>query len=184
MKKPKKSGSEYFNYKGYFSLVLLTLVNAEYKFLWVSVGASGSSSDAQTFNRSKLRRNIENGTLGLPPPEPLGPGGPDLHYFLLGDDVFALVPWLVKPYSRRQLTREERTANYRVSRGRRLVENAFGILVGRFRVLLTTMQHRPKVVRDIVLTCVVLHNMLRSHQGGQTDHSLQQTIYNHHRMTR
>ena len=23
-----------------------------------------------------------------------------------------------------------------------------------------------KVVRDIVLTCVVLHNMLRSHQGG------------------
>ena len=30
---------------------------------------------------------------GLPPPEPLGP---DLHYFLLGDDAFALMPWLVK----------------------------------------------------------------------------------------
>ena len=28
------------------------------------------------------------------------------------------------------------------------------------------MEQRPKVVRDIVLTCVVLHNMLRSHQGG------------------
>ena len=33
-------------------------------------------------------------------------------------------------------------------------------------VLLTTMEQRPKVVKDIVLTCVVLHNMMRSHQGG------------------
>ena len=127
IKKPKKSGSEYFNYKGYFSVVLLALVDADYKFLWVNVGASGSSSEI--FNCSKLKRIIENGTLGLPPPEPLGPGGPDLHYFLLGDDAFALMPWLVKPYSRRQLTREERISNYRISRGRRVVENTFGILV-------------------------------------------------------
>ena len=125
-----------------------------------------SSSDAQIFSRSKPKRRIENGTLGLPPPEPLGPGGPDIHYFLLEDNAFALMPWLVKPYSRRQLTREERIANYRISRGRRVVENSFGILVQRFRVLLTTMGQRPKVVRDIVLTCMVLHNMLRSHQGG------------------
>ena len=74
IKKPKKSGSKYFNYKGYFSLVLLALVSADDKFLWVNVGASGSSSDAQIFNRSKLKR-IENGTLGLIPSEPLGPGG-------------------------------------------------------------------------------------------------------------
>ena len=75
IKKPKKSGTEYFNYKDYFSLVLLVLVDADYKFLWVNVGISGSSSDAQIFNRCKLKRKIENGTLGLPPPEPLGPGG-------------------------------------------------------------------------------------------------------------
>ena len=130
------------------------------------MGASGSSSDVQIFNHRKLKRRIENGTLGLPPPEPLGPGGPDLHYFLLGDNVFVLMPWLVK------LTREERIANYRISRGRRVIENAFEILVGRFRVLLTTMGQRPKVVRDIVLTCLVPHNMLRSHQGEQTDHPL------------
>ena len=64
IKKPKNS-SEYFNYKGYFSLVLLVLVSAEYNFLWVNMGASGSSSDAQIFNHSKLKRRIENGTLGL-----------------------------------------------------------------------------------------------------------------------
>ena len=75
IKNPKKSGSEYFNYKGYFSLVLLALVNADYKFLWVNAGSSGLSSDVQIFNHSKLKRRIENGTLGLPAPEPLGPGG-------------------------------------------------------------------------------------------------------------
>ena len=47
-----------------------------------------------------------------------------------------------------------------------VVENAFHILVSRFRVLLGTMKQRPKVVRDIVLTYVLFHNMLRTHQVG------------------
>ena len=121
--------------------------------MWVNVGASGSSSDAQIFNRSKVKRRIENGRLGLPPLESLGPWGPDVHYFLLADGDFAIIPWLVKPYSRRQLTREERIANYRIFRDRRVVENSFGILVRRFRVLLTTMEQRPKV-ETLCLTCV------------------------------
>ena len=27
------------------------------------------------------------------------------------------------------------------------------------------MEQRPRIVRDIVFICVVLHNMLRTHQG-------------------
>ena len=46
-RKPKKSCSEYFNYKGYFSLVLFALVDVDFKFLWVNVGGTGSSSDIQ-----------------------------------------------------------------------------------------------------------------------------------------
>ena len=63
------------------------------------------------------------------------------------------------------LHKEESIANYRIFRGRRVVENAHGILVNRVSVLLGTMEQRPKVVRDIVFTCVVLHNMLRTYQG-------------------
>ena len=114
MKKPTKSGSELYNYQGFFSLVLLALVDAEYRFLWINMGSSGSSSEAQIFNRRDLREKIEEASLGLQPYEPLDEGGQDLHYFLLGDNVFALMPWMGKPYSRRQLTRDKRIANYRV----------------------------------------------------------------------
>ena len=116
MKKPKKSGSEFYNYKGLFSAVLLAFVVTDYRFLWVDVRSSSSSSDAQILNCSNLRKKIKNGTLGLPPPELMEEGESDLHYFLLSDDTFALVSWLVKPYSRIKLTREERIANYRISR--------------------------------------------------------------------
>ena len=159
MKKPKKSGSDYYNYKGFFSLVLLALVDAEYRFLWLDCGSSGSYSDAQIFNRSLLRKKIEDGSLGFR-------ASSTLHYFLLDNDVFALMPWMVKPYSQRQLSREEKIANYRISRGMRVVENAFEIPVSCFRVLVGTMEQRPRVVRDTVFTCVVLYNMLRTHQGG------------------
>ena len=63
MKKPKKTGSDFLNYKGFFSLVLLALVDAEYRFLWIDCESSGSSSDAHIFNRSNLREKIEDGAL-------------------------------------------------------------------------------------------------------------------------
>ena len=93
-----------------------------------------------------------------------------------GCDAFDLMPWMAKPHSRRQLTREERIANQRISRGRRVLEIAFGILVSRFRVLLGTMGQRPRVVRDTVFACVALHNMLRTHQGGTDRASTQKMM--------
>ena len=79
MKMTKKSGSDYNKCKGFFSLVLLALVDAKYRFLLIDCGSSGSSSDAQIFNRDNLREKIEDGSLRLPAPEPLGNGGPNLY---------------------------------------------------------------------------------------------------------
>ena len=87
MKKSKKSGSDYYNYKGFFSVVLLALVDTEYRFLWIDCGSSGSCSDAQIFKRCDLRKKIKDGSFELPAHEPLAERGPDLHYFLLGDDT-------------------------------------------------------------------------------------------------
>ena len=72
----------------------------------------------------------------------------------------------MKPYAFRGLSREERIFNYRLSRARRVVENVFGILASRFRVLLTTMNLSPKVVQKIVLACCTLHNFLREKKSA------------------
>ena len=167
LKKPKNSGALSHNYKGFFSIVMLALVDGQYKFRWVDVGTAGSCSDAQIFNTCHLKRKIDDGSIGFPDPAPIAQGGRHVPYFILADDAFALKTWLMKPYGRRMLTREERIANYRISRGRRVVENAFGILVSRFRVMMTTIELPPETVRDVVLTCVVLHNILRSQYQGQ-----------------
>ena len=167
LKIPKNSGALYHNYKGLFSIVMLALVDGQHKFRWVDVGRAGSYSDAQIFNASQLKRRIEDGRIGFPDPAPITQGGRDVLYFILADDDFALKTWLMKPSGRRLLTREERIANYRISRGRRVVEITFGILVSRFRVMRTTIELPPETVREVVMTCVVLHNILRSQYQSQ-----------------
>nr|XP_054753725.1 uncharacterized protein LOC129259462 [Lytechinus pictus] len=49
IRNPPGSGTIYYNYKGFYSLILLALVDGNYKFLWADVGNPGSSSDAQVF---------------------------------------------------------------------------------------------------------------------------------------
>ena len=159
---PKGGGSLYYNYKGFHSLILMALVDADYRFIWVDVGSNGSAGDAQVFNGGKLKQAIVTGSLNFPPPDALPNDDKEMPYFIIGDDAFALQKWLMKPFSLRNLTKSQRIYNYRLSRARRIVENAFGILAHRFRCLLSTMQQDPKNVAAITLTCVTLHNLLRN----------------------
>ena len=166
---PPSSGSLYFNYKKFFSVVLLALVDSDYKFVWADVGGRGAASDAQLWNMSDLKRSLEDpetNQLNIPPPAPLPNDTQDVPFFIIADDAFGLKPSLMKPYSQQRMSRDERIFNYRLSRGRRVVENAFGILANRFQVLLTTMQQRPPTIRLIVTACLILHNIMRKRYPG------------------
>lgn len=179
MKCPKNEGSMYFNYKKFHSLILMALVDDDYKFTWIEVGSNGSAGDAQVFNNGELKESIDRGSLNFPPPEPLPNDDKDMPYFIVGDDAFALRKWLMKPYSLRNMTRGQRIFNYRLSRARRIVENAFGILTHRFRCLLTTLQQKPETVTSIVLACVCLHNLLRTRKPNDLFNDVDMDDENH-----
>lgn len=79
---------------------------------------------------------------------------------IIGDDAFPLSEHLMKPYPQRHLDHPKRIFNYRFSRARRVVENAFGILANRWRVFLTTIQLSPEKVTWLIMAACTLHNML------------------------
>ena len=164
LKAPMNSGSEFINYKSTFSIVLLALVDGNYNFMFADVGCQGRISDGGIFKNSKLHNMLSEQLLGLPLPEELPGREMKLPYFFVGDSAFALSENVMKPYPGNHDTgTSKRIFNYRLSRCRRVVENAFGILSSVFRVLRKPMLLEPHIAELIVMSVVLLHNLSLIH---------------------
>ena len=161
LEQPSNSGSHYRNYKGSDSIILLAVVGPEYEFLYAEVGMNGRNSDGGAWAQSPLKMALENNTLNVPKSTPLL-DGIDIPYVLVGDDAFPLSHYMMKPYPQKNLCSEKRIFNYRLSRARRISENAFGILANRWRVFRKPFLLKPKKVKSITYACLILHNFLRS----------------------
>jgi hypothetical protein len=134
------SGSTYFNYKQFFSIILFAGVNAHYQFLYVHVGCQGRTSDGEVFKHTAFGKAILDQALHLPEPEPFPGREMRIPNVFLADDAFALTENICKPYSTDlNVGSPKRVCNYRISRARRVVENAFGLLTSVFRILLKTI---------------------------------------------
>ena len=159
---PRGTGSNYHCYKGYFSTVLLAVCDANYCFSLLDIGNYGSNNDAGILANSKMGKRFKAGKFNLPAPEKLN-GCPldSTPFFLVGDDIFPLCDWLMKPFSGNDLWLEELVFNYRLSRARRIIENCFGILVARWRIFHGPIRASVETVEAIIQATCVLHNYLR-----------------------
>lgn len=97
---PPHTGSDFFCYKKHFSTVLLAIVDANYKFISVDVGAFGKNSDAGIFRNSIMGKRLMEGNLNMPPPKRLPGSNVILPHVIIGDEAFPLTTFLMRPYSR------------------------------------------------------------------------------------
>lgn len=156
---PPGSGSFYYNYKKFHSIVLMACGNANYEFIWCEVGCNGRVSDGGVIKKTKFYQQLIDGSLNLPQQSPVN--GIDLPYVFIGDEAFALREDLLKPFSQAALNLERRIFNYRLSRARRIIENIFAIICNRFGILHCAINLPVETIDLIIMTICVLHNFLR-----------------------
>ncbi|XP_052256439.1 uncharacterized protein LOC127861800 [Dreissena polymorpha] len=91
IRKPSSSGClyMYYNYKGFVSIILLASVDSDYKFDTVQV---------KIYNESEFLEMLQDGSIGIPDPQPFPNDTVDMPYFSVGDDAFSLSENIQKLY--------------------------------------------------------------------------------------
>ncbi|WKX90430.1 hypothetical protein Q1695_009353 [Nippostrongylus brasiliensis] len=132
---PRKSGSSFYNYKGFFSIVLLAIVSGGYRIIAFDVGGKGKNSDSSLFRTSALKPFLEEAKSQFPRGGDLNGQG-HVDYHVLADGRFAQYSWMQTPFRQTEAASDPLKRHYNecFSSARRIVESVFGILSVRFRV--------------------------------------------------
>ena len=124
-----------------------------------------------TFSASTLCNFLEDFESALPMPVSFEESGTEMPFVILGDEAYPLKTYPMKPFTRKDLSSEERALTYRLSRTRRCVECAFAILTAKWRLLNKAIETKAeRIVRCICL----LHNIIIDLEGTTRDNSVLQ----------
>ncbi|CAN7944583.1 unnamed protein product [Ixodes hexagonus] len=134
----------------------------------VDIGEYGSCNDSGVFRQCPIGQKMMSGTLQLPCSRALPSHPRKMPFVLVGDEAFPLLENLMRPYPGQNLDLKERCFNYRLSRARRISENAFGILVARWRLFRPAIQADLNTIDSIVWSAVLLHNFLKTCDQQET----------------
>ncbi|VDH94097.1 Hypothetical predicted protein [Mytilus galloprovincialis] len=138
-----------------------SVCDADYNFTMIDVGCTGRFSDGGIFSNSKIGQRSENEELNIPAPCCLPGTDNTCPYVFVGDEAFPLKQYMMRPYPRTQLDYTKRIFNYRLSRARRVIENAFGILASRWRIFRRLILATPEKSKEIVKAALSLHNFVK-----------------------
>jgi hypothetical protein len=159
---PQECPADFYNRKGWHSILMQGVVNHQGHFVDVNIGWPGRVHDARVFANSSLYKRGQSKTLLPDWKERIDEK--DVPLVMLGDPAYPLLPWLMKAFpDNGRLSREQRHFNYRLSRARVVIEHSYGRLKGRWRCLLKRLDVTTYDVPELVAACCVLHNMCEIH---------------------
>ena len=133
---PKNSASNYYNYKGIFSMILLAICDARYNCMMFDVGKYGSINGSNALNKAEFGKAFNQHLFNYPAPVKI-PGFPLEKVFPCWGRNFPIEGLVDAPFPRKKRCNWEESHNvfnYLLSRARRFIENTFGILVARWRI--------------------------------------------------
>lgn len=155
---PPHSGSTCFNYKKFFSIILMAACDPKLKFVFVDVGASGRRGDGNVHHSSAFAKKLRRGRLNVPPPCQMEGMKGKLPFFVAGDGAFERQQYMLNPFKGTMLGPPERIFNYRFSRTRRCIEDGFGVLYRRFGLFKKPIEASQTTAKYASLACCALHN--------------------------
>lgn len=160
IKQPAHSGSKYYNFKKFYSVVWQAVVGADYKFIFIEVGRMGKHHDSFIFHTSSLYKALTSNMISIPQPLKLPGSNITVPFVLLADGAYPLLNFLMKPYRGNHLLTEEKIFNQRLSRARTVVESTFGQLAKRFEIFHRLMEQSPETTSIIIKSACLLHNLI------------------------
>ncbi|XP_050734738.1 putative nuclease HARBI1 [Eriocheir sinensis] len=145
---PRDQEEVYVNRKGYHSMNVQVVFDANYRILDILAKWPGSVHDARILNSSGLSRLFDGGYV---------PAGSHL----LGDSGYPCKTWLLTPYLRPLPGPQSRyNRSHKITRS--IVERGIGQLKRRFHVLHGEVRLRPPLkVCKIIHVCGMLHNICK-----------------------
>jgi DDE superfamily endonuclease len=144
----------YYNKKGLFSLCIQAVFDFDYMLTFVSSQCRGSTHDSVAFAVSGLAGILNCGTGGLPS-----------GYWIAADDAYCCRGRLMTPWPGRRLSMERDCFSYWQSSAHIHIEQAFGMMVGRWVIFWRPTRGTVQKPSRAVVVCMNLHNFIIS-QGS------------------
>ena len=147
LKKPKNESipASFYCRKGYYAIPVQAVCDSNYLFRYASGLCGGATHDSLANAVSGFMEEVQDGLLGE-------------IFWVAGDEAYPVSEWIIVPYPASTLTDDEDNFNFYLSSLRIHIEQAFGMLTARWRLLRDRLNFSLRHCSNIMSVCMKLHN--------------------------